>query len=163
MSRFRWSYLLGLCLVALSAAVTVAQGPAKGPAAGSKEERALLLQTVGLMSASHLYQAYLNIGAIADGKANGVYEEKDAQAVMDSVYSLIVATDRQLDAVSRLDLPKGDLDALTRVRQLSALVREQADEVKAYWKTGQKERADRYEKLRQQSYQGISQLLGLEK
>ena len=44
---------------------------------------AVLLQTVGSLAATHLYQTYLNIGFIADAKVEGSYEEKQAKELLD--------------------------------------------------------------------------------
>ncbi len=128
-----------------------------------KDERAQLLQTVGLLSASQVYQAYLNIGFLADGMANENYEEKDAQQIMASILNLLNATDRQLEKATKLDLSKADREALVQIRKLSGLVRQQGEELQAFWKTGKKEQGDKYEKLRQEAWEGISKLLHLDK
>jgi hypothetical protein len=128
-----------------------------------KDERNLLLQTSGLLAASQVYQAYLNVGFMADGKAAGTYDDKDLQQIMESVTNLLAATDQQLEKVAKLELSDADREGLEQIRKLSALVRQQAEELQAFWKTGEKEHGDKYEKLRQEAWQGISTLLKLEK
>ena len=162
-SFLRTAPLLGVLVAAFSPSAVGArdeQPPAPLPA---KEERVLLLQTVGLLSASQVYQAYLNIGFLADGKANSTYEEKDVRQIMESVSNLLSATDKQLEKVGRLEISRADREGLERVRKLSALVRQQGEELQAFWKTGDKERGAKYEKLRQEAWEGISALLNLEK
>ncbi len=137
--------------------------PAANDGAGAKNERAVLQQTIGLLAASQVYQAYLNVGFIADGKATGNYAEKDVQQILDSLFKLLSAADKQLEKVSKLDLTKADREGLTEIRRLAGLVRQQGVEMQVFWKTGDKERGERYENLRQESWRGISTLLGLEK
>ena len=134
----------------------------KGEVVG-KDERAVLQQTIGVLAASQVYQAYLNVGFIADGKANGHYAEKDIQQILDSVFNLLAASDKHLEKVSKLEITKADREALTEIRRLSNLVRQQGTELQAFWKTGAKDRGARYEDLRQESWRGIRALLGLDK
>src|SRR5262249_8480239 len=70
------------------------------PAANTAEERRLLLESVGALTAANCYQTYLNIGLIADGKTKGAYTDKDAYKVLDSVLSLLSSVDRKLAALS---------------------------------------------------------------
>ncbi len=160
---FLWAALLGVVAIRQPLSAVGAddkQPPAPLPA---KEERVLLLQTVGLLSAAQVYQAYLNIGFLADGKANGTYEEKDIQQIMASVSNLLSATDKQLDQFAKVEMSRADRDGMERIRKLSALVRQQGEELQAFWKTGDKERGVKYEKLRQEAWVGISDLLSLDK
>jgi hypothetical protein len=136
--------------------------PAKDMAL-SKNDRAVLLQTVGLLAASQVYQAYLNVGFIADGKAAGSYAEEDVRQIVESVFKLLAATDKQLEKVAKLAMTPADREGLVRLQKLSSLVRQQGAELQAFWKTGAKQNGDRYENLRQESWRGISALLGLEK
>jgi hypothetical protein len=137
--------------------------PKEKSGAASADDRAELLRTVGLLSAAQVYQGYLNIGFLADGMANGNYDAKDAEQVIESILQLLDASDRRLEKVTDLDLTKADREALVHVRKLSGLVRQQGLELKAFWKTGAKEQGDRYEKTRLEAWEGISKLLKLEK
>jgi hypothetical protein len=159
MRRTPASAVLAAVLLLITAPALLAQ---EKPAA-AREERAQLLQTVGLLASSQVYQAYLNIGFMADGRANGSYDDKDLQQIMASVMNLLSATDKMLDKVGKLDLDKPDKEAIEQLRKLSALVRQQGEELQAYWKTGDKDRGARYDKLRQEAWDGISKLLGLDK
>jgi len=128
-----------------------------------KDDRAVLQQAIGLLAASQVYQAYLNVGFIADSKATGNYAEKDGQQILDSIFNLLAASDKQLEKVGKLEITKADREGLMEIRRLSNLVRQQGAELQAFWKTGDKDRGARYEELRQESWRGISVLLGLEK
>jgi hypothetical protein len=127
---------------------------------GNKSERQQMLETIGGLSAGHVYQSFLNIGLLADGKAQGTYEDKAALEVLRSVSSLMDTLDRQLDRISKLELAQADRDTIAQVRKASTLLRQQAGELEAFWKTGDKSRSTNYEKLRQEAWQAISKLLG---
>lgn len=159
---WRWGGMfVSLVLIGSSVAWLSAQDKAKKETTTDKDQQ-LLLETLGSLAASHLYQSYLNIGFIADGKAEGTYEEKDIQQILSSILTLMEALDKKLDQVGKLELSKDDRDGIDQIRKLSGQLRQQADELQAFWKTGDKARADKYEKTRKEAWQGISKLLGLE-
>jgi hypothetical protein len=122
-----------------------------------------LLEAVGTLSASHLYTTYLNIGLIADGRAEGIYDEKAAKQLLVTLESLMDAVDKSLEKVAKQKLDKDDSDSLNRIRKLSTLLRRQSKELQEFWAGGEKARGDKYEKTRKESWAGISDLLGLEK
>jgi hypothetical protein len=128
-----------------------------------KEAHDQLLETVGVLAASQLYQGYLNIGFVADGKAEGTYEEKDAKQILNSVLALLDTLDKQMEKVGKLDLNKQDREGVEQIRKLSGLLHDQGKELQAFWTTGNKERGAAYEKIRKESWDGISKLLGLDK
>jgi hypothetical protein len=130
--------------------------------AADKDTRFLLLETLGSLAGSQLYQSYLNIGFIADGKAEGTYEEADIQQILHSVLALMDTLDKKLDQLLKLDLNKDDRESIQEIRRLSKLLRQQADELQAYWKSGDKATGDKYEKARKEAWAGISKLLGLD-
>jgi hypothetical protein len=161
-----WMILL---FPALTALVGFASGLMAGEHAEKKSANTLdqqarqqLLHTVGALAAAHLYQSYLNIGFLADGKAEGTYEEKDAVQILSSVVGLMDALNQQLDAVAKFDLDQEDRKSLEECREISALLRQQADELQAFWRTGDKKHGEKYDSLRQQSWQRVSKLLGLD-
>jgi hypothetical protein len=120
-----------------------------------------LLQTVGALAAAHYFQTYLNIGFIADGKGHGIYSEKDARRVLQSVLSVLDSVDRRLETLGQVNLNKDDRDSLEQMRAISALLRQQARELQTYWERGQDEDLARYETIRKNSYAAISKLLGI--
>jgi hypothetical protein len=156
----------GMCVAAVVLVAAVA--PASAAAQGGKEtpaeqERQHLLQTVGLLAASQIYQGYLNVGLVADGKATGSYTEKDAREIISSVVALMEACDKNMEKVAKMELTKNDRESLNKLRQLNQLVRQQAGELQEFWKSGKKENSENYEKLRKEAWEGISKMLGLAK
>src|SRR5438105_14359241 len=89
------------------------------------DPRAQLTETVGLLSGLYLYQTYLNIGLLADGKAERVYDEKAARAVLGSVVTPLAAVDEQLAKVGKTARTPADRDAVDKLRQIVTLLRQQ--------------------------------------
>jgi len=127
----------------------------------AEAERAQLLETVGCLTAAHYFQTYLNIGFIAEGKAQGTYTDKDARKVLDSVLSLLNSTDGKLEALSKIELDKDDRERLEQLRAASGLLRQQGKELQTYWETGKDENAAKYESLRKNAWATISKLMGV--
>jgi hypothetical protein len=129
--------------------------------AGNAAERRQLLETVGALIAAHCWQTYFNIGLLADGRAKGIYNDKDANKVLDSILSIIGTVDRKLTALDKLALDKEDLTNLAQMRELSILLRRQANDLQSLWDNGREEDAARYESSRKDAWAGISKLLGV--
>jgi hypothetical protein len=167
----RFSLLAAMVLLAIAvpfaAMWSYAREPAspdqkqKESAAHASEERQQLLETVGTLAGFQLYQSYLNIGLIADGKAEGVYSDEDVSTILNSVLELLETLDKRLEANSKLALSDSDQSAIKKLRLLSALLRQEGDELKAFWRTGDKAHSDKYEAARKEAWEGISEVLGL--
>jgi hypothetical protein len=151
---------LAVLLVAGSAgAVVWFNRPAAEPPRTPQERT---LEALGSLSASHLYQSYLNIGMLADAVEEGTYTPSQAQEMLAKVVSLMDVVDRQLDRLARGDLSPDDQRDVERIRGLSALLRSQAAALKAYWQnTADTRLASRYHEAREKAWQGLSDVLGL--
>src|SRR5437879_3640127 len=95
-------------------------------------ERQLLLETVGLLATSQVYQGYLNVGLVADGKAAGTYSDKAARQIIESVLALMDASDKNLEKIGKLELTKEDRAGVYKLRQLNGLIRRQAAILQEY-------------------------------
>src|SRR5207249_10145257 len=82
-------------------------------------------EALGGLTATHLYQTYLNIGLLADAVEGEVYSAAEARKLLATVMDLVDAVERQLGKVSA-DLKDEDEKTLERTRQLTALLRAQA-------------------------------------
>ena len=122
----------------------------------------VLTETVGLLAGIQLYQTYLNIGLIADAKAEGVYELADVQQILGTVLGPLEKVEKQLEKVSKLKLSKDDVEAVTRLRKIARMLREQGSELQAFWETGKNEHGNKYESIRQSAWKELSGLLELE-
>jgi hypothetical protein len=134
--------------------------PPSGPSPDPKREP--ILQTLGGLTAAHLYQTYLNIGFLADAWENDVYEAAEAKDLLAKLTALMDKVDQQLAELARAGLDEDDQKALQRTRELAGLLREQAKELKAYWETSNKEHAAKYHKIREKVWAGITEVLKAE-
>jgi hypothetical protein len=122
------------------------------------------LKTVGALAAAHLYEAYLSVGAMADGKEQETYQTKEAQRILETVDTLLAGIDKQLgELLACEDLGKQDRETLTKIRAANALLTKQSAQLQAYWKTGKEDDASKYEATRQEAWKAISDILGLNK
>src|SRR5262249_11238294 len=103
-----------------------------------------LTETVGLLSGLYLYQSYLNIGLLADGKAERLYDDKAARSVLDSILNPLETVDRQLEKVGKQVRSSADRDAVDHIRVMVDLLRRQGKELKAFWDSGLPEDGTRY-------------------
>jgi hypothetical protein len=128
---------------------------------GTAAERHQLLETIGSLIAAHCWQTYFNIGLLADGRAKGVYSVKDATKVLDSILSILGTVDQRLTALDKLALDKEDRASLGQMRELSRLLRRQANDLQSYWDNGREDDATLYESSRTDAWAAISKLLGV--
>jgi hypothetical protein len=167
------SVLIALALVATGPSVACAQQTTEPPLPAGKqaaepasppaEPRAQLTETVGMLSGLYLYQTYLTIGLLADGKAERVYDEKTARSVLATVVGPLDAVDKQLTVVGKLAQTDADRRAVEQLRTTVALLRRQSQELTAFWDTGNPAAGARYEATRQEAWKQITALLGLNK
>ncbi len=142
-----------------SAAASAGEANRPANASGGKDRS---LETMGSLTAAHLYQGFLNIGLLADARESEVYTATEAEKLLGSVTRMLDSVDRGLARMQDDSLKDEDKEAVAHARQLGGLLRTQARELRAYWQTGDKERADKFQKARQESWSGIQAILGIE-
>lgn len=155
-----------ICLVVAAMAAVVAPltvGHGEPPADKTADPQATLNETVGLLSGLYVYQSYLNIGLLADGKAANTYDERAARQVLASVVTPFDSVDKQLEKIGNTARTTGDREAAGRVRAAVALLKRLGAELTAFWDSQRPEDGARYEATRQEAWKQISALLGLAK
>src|SRR5262249_5340494 len=131
-------------------------------------DRDALLEPLGGLAGTHLYQSYLNIGFLADATEGDVYTTAEAKKLLATVMGMMDKVDEQLGKLAGAGLAEEDQKRLARTRELSTLLRTQAKELRAYWDTPDKDKiikADhekKYHKAREDAWSGIRDLLGIE-
>ncbi len=126
------------------------------------DDNATLTETVGLIASLQLYQTYLNIGLLADARAEGVYEPLVVAQLLGSAAGPLDKVDAQLGKVEKLKLAKEDIQAVARLRKIAGLLRVQSKELAAFWDTGKEEHGTKYESARQAAWKELNSLLELE-
>jgi hypothetical protein len=132
-----------------------------GPERSTLSERHLLLEAVGALTSADYFQIYLTIGFVADGRSRGIYTDKDAHKVLDTVLVLLNLVESKLGMLGNVDLDKEDRDSLDQMLALSILLREQAEKLQAFWFSNTDADAAKYESARKDSWAAISKLLGI--
>ena len=137
-------------------------GPQRALAVPS-DPRAQLTETVGLLSGLYLYQTYLNIGLLADGKAERLYDEKAARQVLASVVTPLDAVDRQLAQIGAMAETQADRDAAGRLRHMVGMLRRQGQQLVTFWDNRTAADGARYEATRQEVWNQLYTLLKLDR
>ena len=65
-----------------------------------------------------------------------------------------------LSEKARITSPE-DRQALEVLRKVQKKLKDQSEELQAFWKTGEKEHGEKYEAIRKEAWQSIRTLLGL--
>lgn len=135
---------------------------------GNDQQPNPVLETLGSLTAVHLYQTYLNLGFLADGVEYDAYTQADAKALLAAIVDMIDNVDQQLRRLGADGLGPEDRENLGKVRSLIGLLRAQASELRAYWDTpetdskAKKEHEANFHAARKKAWTGIQQLLNVE-
>jgi hypothetical protein len=127
-----------------------------------EDEKAVLCETLGLLATMQLYQTYLNIGLLADGKAEGVYSAETVSELLGSIIHPLDQVEEQLTKVSQLKLTNEDRDTVKVLVKTLQLLRQQGKALVNFWNTGKEEDAKLYETSRTAAWRELSGLLKLE-
>jgi len=134
------------------------------PADPTATAQTALLEAVGSFMAGSLYQTYLTVGLLADGRDEGLYEDKQALDILATVDALLATHTKKLQALGKLEaIGPQERKTLSRLADLTDLLARQSRQLQAYWKTDKQQDADKYEATRQEAWKAISDLLGLDK
>jgi hypothetical protein len=126
-------------------------------------QRDRFMGALGNLTGIHLYQAYLNIGLLADCTEGEVYTMDEAGKWLERTVAQLEQVDKQLDVLAKADLDTDEKQGIDRCRQASALLRTQAMELREYWKNSDKDHAMRYHKARDAAWTSISDVLQIPK
>jgi hypothetical protein len=121
------------------------------------------LEALGSLSATHLYQSHLNIGLLADGVESGTYTVAEAEESLKPVIDMMKQADARLARLAKSELDAEDRRSIQQIQAVSALLRLQADALRAYWATGEMQQAGDFQQARTASWQGVSKVMGLDR
>ncbi len=169
--RSRACLAVALVAVAWVVAITLTPSAAQSPTPSvpqtqpqaAEPNTSVLTETIGLLGGLQLYQTYLNIGLLADVRAEGLYEAGELAQLLGSVVTPLDHVDKQLEKVAALKgLSKDDVAALARMRKIVALLRTQGKSLQALWENGGEENSKKYETARQAAWKELDDLLELD-
>ena len=123
-------------------------------------QQAGFLEALGGLSAAHLYQSHLNLGLLADGVESETYTIEEAQKNLKSVVELMTQVDGQLAKITKTGLDAADQASIKEIQAIAALLHLQADSLKAYWASGERDEAEQFQRARKTTWVGLSDVLG---
>lgn len=133
------------------------------PSAPSAAAQPEMLETLGSLSAAHLYQTHLNIGLLADGVETGTYTVAEAEESLRPVLDLMKQLDARLAKLTKSDISAEDRRAIQQTQAVSALLRLQADALRANWASGDMKTAGDFQEARHATWDGLAKVMGLER
>jgi hypothetical protein len=139
------------------------QQTAEPPLAAPADPHVQIDETIGLLSGLYLYQTYLNIGLLADAKAEKLYEERTTRAVLATVLNPLDAVDKRFARIGAMPQADADREVGQQMRVVVGLLRRQGQQLIAYWDSGNPTDGARYEATRQEAWQHLNAVLGMEK
>lgn len=138
--------------------------PAHAQPAGSKKAvsaDAKLMETVGLVTTLYLYQSYLNVGLLADCRAEEVYEEKPVKDLLASSLQPLDGVEKQLLELMKIAGSKAERDSIEQMQKVISPLRRQGQQLQKFWETDKDTHAKGYEAARKETWQNLRALLGL--
>jgi hypothetical protein len=155
---------IAVAIPLLASAPSPAQPATQPPSQPAPADPApVLTEAVGLLAGLQLYQTYLNIGMLADIRAEGLYEAGELAQLLGSVVTPLEQVDKQLEKVAAIKtLSKDDVAALARMRKIVALLHTEGKSLQAFWDTGVEDHAKKYEAARQAAWKELDALLELD-
>jgi hypothetical protein len=166
--RRRWiaaALSLGLlaALVPLTQPSGVSAQAAREARSGINDSWSQLLSTIGVLSAGHLYQSYLNIGMLSDAVSKGHYDVSQGGPLLDSIISVIETYDRELTRCSSARVGDEDRQTIQRLKEANQKVLAQGQALKKYWAQEDVRLAEKqheaYETSRREAWQAVRQIL----
>ena len=119
-------------------------------------------QMIGVLSASYLYQSYLNIGLLADATAGGVYEIQEALAQCESLLTVIGGVRDEMLAYSKQIKSESDRLYVESLVKVADLLIQEGSALLRFYETNDETYAEEFMKFNELAQQAVSQLLGME-
>lgn len=122
-----------------------------------------LMEAVGTLTTLQLYQTYLNIGFIADGRAEDVYSDGESVELLGSIVTPLDKVTVQLDKIAKLVSDREDRDAVAKLKKIAGLLKQQGKELEAFWKSGNDADGSKYEATRKKAWEELKPIAGIQK
>jgi hypothetical protein len=136
-------------------------GPPKeqGPVAPPQPAPVELREALGGLTGSHLTQAHLNIGLIADAVEKELYTLAQGRNLLESVASLLETVGKKLQRLPPDTLNDDEHQHLQNARVVETLLRTQVEALRRYWDRDDRNQAEHFQKLRKQTWLALKELL----
>ena len=151
--------LVGTLLAGTAVPVSGRGEPSQPAAPVAAPVEAELLETIGLLAGTQLYQTYLNIGFLADARVEGTYDDESCGKLLASVLVPLDKVDKRLESLVKTTGKKPDQAALIRLRKVAKLLQLQGKHLQTLWAGGKTTDREKYEAARKSAWKELSDLL----
>jgi hypothetical protein len=111
----------------------------------------VISETIGTLSGAYLNQAFLSIGILADAAGKDVYNDEEAQELLDVHLGLAAMVEQQLQALAKLpDMEPEEAKTIATLVKIAGLIKQQGETLNAVW-GGDETKAPLWEKLREET------------
>ena len=132
-------------------------------AAPQTDAATVLMDALKTAAGNQLYQAYTNIGVLAELRPWGFYEASVQAQRLSSIVGSVEEVDAQLAKVAGLkELSKEDAAAIARLRKIAGHLQTCGKELQAYWDTGVADREKNAATAQKAAWTQLDDLLGLD-
>ncbi len=150
-----------LCLLATPGAAFAQPKP---PAEPPPTPNAALVETVRLLAGETLYHIHRKVGLVTEARFYGLREAGELSHELGVTIRSLKETEQQLEKVAALKgLAKEDAAAVTRLKKIAGLMREQCESLSAYFDTGVADHWEAAETARKAAWKDLEDLLELKK
>jgi hypothetical protein len=132
---------------------------AREAAAAAQRRVDKLLDALGGMGGSHLYQSFINLELLADSVDGAVYTKDEARQKLTVMLGMMKQVDQHLQKLKDVGLPPDEQAAVDATRKLSAALRREAEALRAFWKTGGVEEEAQYQAAHDEALAALSALM----
>ncbi len=165
-------YIIGMTLsfalggIPVFAQTVAEKAPVENPTfVGEKTptENEQLMESVGAMSSSSLYLAYISLAAIHESLDNQNYNVEQVDILITSVIETLSIINEQLKKMRQMpSLSTSDAQLLMDMQGISALLEEESVVLKRYTKSKSLSDFSKFEEMQQKSWEKIKLLFGMD-
>ncbi len=154
----RWA-VLGLLALALWTLPTVSrsQEPAAETKPAAPNDTRLLL--IGSLASSHVYTTHGYIGVVADNAQKDLYPPQRVDELMQEVAVFSDSLTVQLKTLQNSDLTPEDAKAVQEIIEIYALLKKEADSLRAYAKDKTEAHGAEFHRQRAEAWTRVAKLL----
>jgi CHASE3 domain sensor protein len=109
------------------------------------------LKAVGGLAVGFAYQTHVSIGMVGDAFAGKVYKKDQSRQLLQLSINLIDAVTVQMQELVETELTDEDKEVLEKMIEINRLMKEQAEGLQAFIKSGDEEGRDQYTEAREQT------------
>ena len=120
------------------------------------------LEMVGVLSAAYLYQTYVNLGQLAEMKAQHTQPDSVLTHRLQNTLRILTGVHDNLKVFNRGQLTPEDSTYIQTLTEINLLLVREAGALKRYWQTGKPEDGGIYDSYNEQARRALEALYGID-